>query len=163
DCLHWLTGRDLEPTGVRLYPCGDDALAVLKHLIDQATRRIDVLMFYWENDTLGEEIAAWLAARAGPNFPVRVLVDGGGNLVFGRAEYARGQCYNRVIAKLAQKPYVQVIRIRNPFARFDHRKLVLVDGQVAWTGGRNFAHSSFFKHHDISYTLTGPLVTELQQ
>jgi cardiolipin synthase len=162
-CLHHLTGRDLQPAGVHLYPSGADALAVLNHLIDQAACRIDVLMFYWENDKLGEEIATRLAAKAGPNLPVRVLVDGGGNLVFGKAEYAKGRCYNRVIADLAHKPYVEVIRIRNPFARFDHRKLVLVDGQIAWTGGRNFASSAFFKYHDISFTITGPLVGELQQ
>jgi cardiolipin synthase len=38
-----------------------------------------------------------------------------------------------------------------------------VDGQIAWTGGRNFTRSGFFKHHDLSFTLTGPLVAELEQ
>src|SRR5439155_23868699 len=62
---------------------------------------------------------------------------------------------------LAQKPYVEVIRTRNPFGRVDHRKLVLVDGRVAWTGGRNFTHQSFFDQRDISLTLEGPLIDEL--
>jgi cardiolipin synthase len=162
DCLHRLTGRGLQPAQVQLYPGGEEALASLYQLVDHAACRIDVLMFYWENDGLSQEVAARLAARARPDLPVRVLVDGGGNLVFNKAERAPGGCLNHVIAWLARQPHVQVLRIRNPFGRFDHRKLVLVDGQAAWTGGRNFAASAFFKHHDLSFTVTGPLVAELQ-
>src|SRR5262249_58279342 len=57
----------------------------------------------------------------------------------------------------------EVVRIRNPFARFDHRKLVLIDGRLAWTGGRNFDWSAFFRIHDLSLTVEGPLVAELQE
>jgi cardiolipin synthase len=163
DCLQRLTGRDLQPAGVGLSFCGDESLADLYRLIDQAACRIDVLMFYWENDGLAQEVAAHLAARAGPHLRVRVLVDGGGNLVFGKLEHPTGMVVNRVVADLARQPFVEVVRVRNPFARFDHRKLVLVDGRLAWTGGRNFASSAFFKHHDVSFTITGPLVGELQE
>jgi cardiolipin synthase A/B len=162
-CLRRLTGRDLQPASVQLYSDGWEALAALNEVIDRATCRIDVLMFYWENDTLGEQVAARLAARAGAGVHVRVLVDGGGNLAFCKPAYAPDGRLNRTVAALAHHPAVEVVRIRNPFACFDHRKLVLVDGQVAWTGGRNFASSAFFKHHDLSFTLTGPLVGDLQQ
>jgi cardiolipin synthase len=160
--LRRLTGCDLQPAHVDLFPDGAEALDALNQVIDQATRQIDVLMFYWENDALGAAVAARLAAKAGPQVHVRVLVDGGGNLVFCKPEYAPEGHVNRVIAELAHHPHVQVVRIRNPFGHFDHRKLVLVDGCVAWTGGRNFSASAFFKHHDLSFTLTGPLVGELQ-
>ncbi len=153
----------LQPACVQLFCTGEDSLHALEDLVARATCRIDVLMFYWENDPLGEEVAAVLAARAGPHLRVRVLVDGGGNLLFGKQHRETGRVINHVVAKLARQPYVEVIRIRNPCARFDHRKLVLVDGKAAWTGGRNFAHSAFFKHHDVSFTLTGPLVDELQK
>src|SRR5262249_31803218 len=43
------------------------------------------------------------------------------------------------------------------------RKLVLVDGCLAWSGGRNFSHPSFFEHHDLSFVFDGPLVGQLQQ
>jgi cardiolipin synthase len=50
-----------------------------------------------------------------------------------------------------------VLRARDGGARFDHRKLVVVDGQVAWTGGRNFREGAFGKQHDVSITISGPL------
>jgi cardiolipin synthase len=162
-CLRDLTGQDLEPTRVRLAVEGHEALAALYEAIDSAAERIDVLMFYWENDAVGEAIAARLAAKAGPRVRVRVLIDGGGNLVFGLPHHTSAAQVNRVLAILASNPYVEVIRIRNPFLRFDHRKLVLVDGRWAWSGGRNFAHEAFFDNHDLSFVFDGPLVARLQE
>jgi cardiolipin synthase len=154
--------RCLHPAHVALYPDGPSALAALHGLIDMATCRIDVLMYQWENDALGAAIAEHLAARAGPHLRVRVLVDGGGNLIFGCPCRGKDRDVNRVVWDLARKPYVDVIRIRNPFARFDHRKLVVVDGRAAWTGGRNFTKQSFEEFHDISLVVDGPLAGELE-
>jgi cardiolipin synthase len=156
-----LTHKDLQPADVRLYPDGGEALAALEGLIDRATCRIDVLMFLWDNDPLGWDVARHLAARAGPDCPVRVLVDGGGNLIFGLPETASVAEVNRVVCWLARQPHVEVLRTRNACARFDHRKLVLVDDRAAWTGGRNFTQVSFFGQHDLSFTLDGPLAGEL--
>jgi cardiolipin synthase len=161
--LQHLTSKDLQPADVRLYPDGAGALAALEDLIDRATCRLDVLMFLWDNDPLGWDIARHLAARAGPDCPVRVLVDGGGNLIFGLPETADVADVNRVVCWLARQPHVEVLRTRNPCARFDHRKLVLADGGEAWTGGRNFTHASFFGQHDLSFTLGGPLAAELAE
>ena len=160
--LHRLTGTALQPVDIQLYPGGPEALAALKCVIDQARCRIDVIMFQWEDDALGAAVASWLAAKAGPHLPVRVLIDGGGNLIFANPDDKPCASINRVVRALAQWPNVEVIRTRNPFGLFDHRKLVLADGRLAWAGGRNFTHHSFFEQHDLSFTLAGPLVGELQ-
>jgi cardiolipin synthase len=159
--LRTLTGKGLRPADVRLYPDGGEALTALEDLIDRATCRVDVLMFLWDNDPVGWDVARHLAARAGPDCPVKVLVDGGGNLVLGLPETAPVGDVNRAVCWLARQPYVEVRRTRNPCARFDHRKLVLADGRTAWTGGRNFTQASFFGQHDLSFTLDGPLAAEL--
>jgi cardiolipin synthase len=92
---------------------------------------------------------------------VRVLVDGGGNLLFGRRHGTQAFEVNRALSVLAQQPYVEVLRTHNAFAQFDHRKLLLVDGRVAWTGGRNFVYRSFAEQHDLSFVLAGPLAHRL--
>ncbi len=161
--LRALTGQELDPANVQLYVDGQEALTALESLIAQATTSIDVIMFQWESDPLGEAIAARLAARAGPGLRVRVLVDGGGNLYFNEPEGRSASECNRVISALARHPYVEVVRIRNPFASYDHRKLVLIDGRLVWTGGRNFSHAAFFEHHDLSFVFGGPLVPRLQR
>lgn len=150
-----------QPAHVRLYPDGAEALAALELMIGGAKHSIDVLMFQWENDALGAKIAALMAAKAGPTLRVRILVDGGGNLIFGAPTRAHAGDVNGVVTTLAQQPHVEVIRTRNPFGWVDHRKLVVVDRQRAWAGGRNFTHKSFFEQRDLTATLEGPVVRAL--
>lgn len=175
-----LIETDLQPASVQLYREGGPALAALEQMIDSAECRIDVLMYIWEEDAVGWSIARHLAERASPARRVRVLVDGGANLIFApspatdplpgeppstasRQEKPRTAAeVNRVVCWLAQQPCVELIRIRNPCAHFDHRKLVLVDGRCAWAGGRNFTQPAFFVRHDMSFTMQGPLVAEWQ-
>ncbi len=159
--LRKVAGDELQPACIHLILDGHEALAALRQAIDAATCQIDVLMYLWDNDPLGWEVARLLAARAGPTLRVRALVDGGGNLLQGEPRGATAGQANAVVCWLAHQPYVQVIRTRNPFCRFDHRKLVLIDGRLAWSGGRNFTWGAFFEAHDVTYTLTGPLTAEI--
>jgi cardiolipin synthase len=156
-------GECLQPAHLELYADGTHSLAALEEVIDRATCRIDVLMFTWDNLSVGKRVAARLAAKAGPNLRVRILVDGGANLVFGLPRHASTGEVNETVCWLARQPYVELLRTRNPFGRHDHRKLVVADGQIAWTGGRNFTERAFFQRHDVSFTLTGPLVRELEE
>lgn len=163
ELLPLLLDARLSAADVRLYPGGPEALAALEAVIAQATCRIDVLMFEWEDDEVGAAIARWLTARAGPHFRVRVLVDGGGNLIFGRPFGAGAAQVNRAVTTLARNSYVEVVRTRNPYARFDHRKLVLADGVIAWSGGRNLVARAFREQHDLSFTVAGPLAGDLAE
>lgn len=165
----------LQPAAVQLYRNGGEALAVLEQMIDSAACRIDVLMYTWEDDAIGWSIARRLAGMAAMNRRVRILIDGGANLIFApspaddpgssgsrRDKPKTAGEVNPVVCWLAQQPCVELIRIRNPCAHFDHRKLVLIDGQCAWAGGRNFTHTAFFVRHDISFTMAGPLIAQWQ-
>ncbi len=159
--LHGRVGTELRPAEVRLFRTAEEALGALDEVIDGARRRLDVVMFLWDSDVVGDAVARRLAARAGPDLPVRVLVDGGGNLMFGLPDGASAREVNGVVSWLARQPHVEVIRTRDAFARFDHRKLVIADGAVAWTGGRNFTFESFFLHRDVTFTVAGPLAAEM--
>ncbi|HTU20609.1 MAG TPA: phosphatidylserine/phosphatidylglycerophosphate/cardiolipin synthase family protein [Gemmataceae bacterium] len=170
----------LQPAAVQLYRDGGEALGVLEQMIDSAQCSIDVIIYIWEEDALGWSVARHLAARASPTRRVRILIDGGANLIFApspatdpppgappstpsRQEKPKtaGEV-NRVVCWLAQQPCVELVRIRNPCAHFDHRKLVLIDGRCAWAGGRNFTQPGFFVRHDLTFTMQGPLVAEWQ-
>jgi cardiolipin synthase A/B len=70
---------------------------------------------------------------------------------------------NAAVCWLARQPHVAVVRTRNPAFRFDHRKLVVADGRLAWSGGRNFRDESFERDRDLSYTVAGPLAGELAE
>jgi phosphatidylserine/phosphatidylglycerophosphate/cardiolipin synthase-like enzyme len=169
----------LQPAAVQLYPDGLAALAALEQLIDSAQCCIDVIIYTWEDDAIGWSIAQRLATAAAANRRVRLLVDGGANLIFapsptdepstGGSSRSRPQEkpktageVNPVVCWLAHQPGIELVRIRNPFAHFDHRKLVLIDGRCAWTGGRNFTHTAFLLRHDLTFTVQGPLVAQWQ-
>jgi cardiolipin synthase len=176
-----LLETNLQPASVQLYREGAEALAVLEKMIDSAVCSIDVMIYTWEDDAVGWGVAQHLAAWAGPNRRVRVLIDGGANLIFPPSpeKAASGEAapsksakqrppqtageLNRVVCWLAHQPCVELVRVRNPCAHFDHRKLVLIDGQCAWAGGRNFTYAAFFERHDITYTMQGPLVAQMQE
>src|SRR5262245_19178446 len=151
------------PADVRLYIDGEDARSALAGVIASATCRIDVLMYLWGDDTIGWEVARQLASKASPCLPVRVLIDGGGNLSQGEPKEATTAEVNRAVCWLSEQPCVTVIRTRDPLFRLDHRKLVVADNCVAWSGGRNFVDEAFFESHDLSYTIAGPLVAEMAE
>lgn len=159
--LDRMSRDELRPAFVQVYTDGAGALAALESLIDEARCRLDVLMYIWDNDGTGWEVARRLAERARAGVAVRVLVDGGGNLLQGHPREATAREVNAVECWLSAQPGVALIRTRDPWARFDHRKLVVADGQVAWTGGRNFTDTSFWKAHDLSFTVAGPLAGEM--
>jgi cardiolipin synthase len=148
------------PADVRLYTDGCAALEALEAVIDGARCRLDVLMYLWGNDEIGWRVARRLAAKAGPGLPVRVLVDGGGNLAQGEPREASAAEVNAAVCWLARQPGVTLVRTRNSVFRFDHRKLVVADGRLAWTGGRNFVAPAFDRDHDLSYTVGGPLAAQ---
>ncbi len=160
-CLRKTTRRDLEPAQITLYHDGSEAFAALLRLIDGACGRIDVIMFIWANDDVGWTIAHHVAARAAAGVSVRILIDGGGNLINAEPDDLPTKVINATVSWLAEQPNVQLVRVRDACAHFDHRKLVIVDGQVAWTGGRNFREQAFSAQHDLSLTVAGPLVCEL--
>src|SRR5262249_7573877 len=112
--LHHALGTSLQPGLVRLYPDGAAALEAAHAVIDAATCRLDVCMFIWDNDPVGWDVARRLAACARPGCPVRVLVDGGGNIIFGLSDEAKAAELNRVVCWLAAQPHVEVIRTRDP-------------------------------------------------
>jgi cardiolipin synthase len=156
--LKQLKCKDLDPACIQLFPEGPDALEALEAVIDLADCRIDVIMHEWDNDFVGAAVAQRLAARAGPNLRVRILLDGGANILYAQPKEASISYVNQVVCWLAHQPYVELIRARNAFLRLDHRKLFVIDGgRMVWSGGRNLAQHYFFEWHDLSYIMTGPL------
>jgi phosphatidylserine/phosphatidylglycerophosphate/cardiolipin synthase-like enzyme len=165
--LQHLCHRPPQPAHIGIDVEGEEALRRLEGFIDGAEQSIDVLIYLWDSDALGWGLAQRLADRAaqlgkdGEPPCVRVLIDGGGNMIHGPPESHKAGEVNEVIGWLARQPHLEVLRTRNPLASFDHRKLMIVDGNVAWSGGRNFTLASFFEYHDVSFTMDGPLVGDV--
>lgn len=122
---------------IRLLRDGAEALPAMFDAIRAASREVLVEMYWLDSSPLGRELVALLEDRARAGVSVRVLYDAIGSLGVDRAMYdgllAAG---GRVIEHNPIAPWRRRFRLTSVSQR-DHRKIVLVDGRVAFVGGLN--------------------------
>jgi cardiolipin synthase len=143
--------------GDRIFPAMLDAIASARHTIDFLT------FIYW-NGEIGTQFARELATRAADGVRVRVLLDGWGAHPMDRS----------LIEEMEQAGVA--IRWFRPLARFrpgqlnhrTHRKVLVVDEAVAFTGGVGIADEwkGDARHErewrDTHFRIDGPAVDGLR-
>jgi len=137
---------------------------LMQSAIVSARRSVDVEMYLWDDDDVGRAFARVLAEAATRGVSVRILAD-----AFGASEALVGPLREAHVAGAC-------VRRFNPFRlpamrRFYHRthkKLLVVDGELAFTGGAGFCHDfsgalrSGRPWHDRMFEIRGPLVAQLE-
>lgn len=113
---------------------GEEYFPALLAAITAARDNIWLETYIFAKDTVGDSVAAALAAAARRGVQVRVLVDGFGARNF-RADYAEDLARAGVMA-LEYRPEFGGGLKRHRLRRL-HRKLAVIDGQVAFVGGIN--------------------------
>lgn len=146
---------------------GDEAFPAMLAAIESARRSVSLCTYIFDSDPSGDAFVAALAGALGRGVQVRVLVDAAG------ARYSWPPITRRL--KRAKIPYarflptplfapwrVATVNLRN------HRKSLMVDGRVAFTGGMNIRHGNRlaamppYPVQDLHFKLSGPIVAELQ-
>jgi cardiolipin synthase len=128
--------RVLSGNKVEVFTTGEDAFNSLCDDIERATNHIHVEFYIIENDKLGNRFRELLERKAREGVRVRVIYDylGGWNLP--------------IVWRLSLKEagaFIHPFLPADNFFRFtllnyrNHRKLVVIDGRVAYTGGMNLA------------------------
>ena len=143
---------------------GDIAYAAMLEAIHGATRSIGLASYIFDNDPTGREFAEALAAATRRGVAVRVLIDG------------IGSTYSHPpITGLLEESGVRVatflptgVPFYFPYANLrNHRKSMVVDGAVGFTGGLNIrdgcrlSRSPAHPVKDMHFRLTGPVVAQL--
>ncbi len=120
--------------------------------------------FLWTEGVLGQRLAEALAERARAGLKVRVLLDATGTKKMGKgAERLLRDAGCRVV-----KFHDRSLRNIGVMNERDHRKLVVIDGRVAFVGGHCIVDSwlgdAEDKEHfgDVSARLRGPIVNSVQ-
>jgi cardiolipin synthase len=149
---------------------GQQALSVLRAMIAQAKHSLDLSTFIFGRDALGNEIAQRLMARAKQGLKIRLLLDGVGIYMGGWPDI-KALKQAGVKVELFVSPYKSALKGRMNLR--NHRKLVVVDAQWLWCGGRNIAAPYFVgdpgaSSHtkpwiDLSFDLRGALAAQAQQ
>jgi len=115
---------------------GESVYRALMVLIDRAEHSICVMTFILGNDAIGRAIMDRLAEKAANGIEVRVLVDDLGSFWF-RSAHAKALVANG--GKFARFLPVAPLRRRWSANLRNHRKIVVVDGAYAMSGGMNLA------------------------
>lgn len=119
---------------VEIYTNGPDKFAALFDDIERATHHIHLMYYIVHNDVLGNRLLDALVAKAEQGVKVRFLVDDIGSSAlsrhfFQRLTQAGGEVAHFFPSKI---PYLNFrVNYRN------HRKLVIIDGQIGYIGGFN--------------------------
>ena len=147
-----------------------DTLAILPAIaadIDGARRSVLVEFYIWAEGGLTTEVLEALIRAAGRGVSCRVLVD-----AMGAGGWWKGDEPERLrAAGVALRPALPVSLLRSLIGRMDlrlHRKIVAIDGEIAWTGSMNMVDPRFFKQEagvgqwvDAMTRVEGPAAAEL--
>ena len=154
---------------------GPQTLAAMRVAINAAQNHINLETYIFDQDALGTEFAQLLIARQRAGIQVNIIYDSVGTI--GTPQEFFDQMQSAGIRLLAFNP-VNPLRVENEWQpnHRDHRKILIVDGKVGFTGGVNisssYAASSLFRSkrktkskvgwRDTHLKIEGPAVAVLQ-
>jgi cardiolipin synthase len=145
---------------------GTDAFKAVCHIIDGAQKALHSAIYILADDEAGREIIARMTARARLGVDVRLLVDGVGSIDLPETALAELRAAGGRVAifnPLLLGVFRGLANLRN------HRKIIVADGAVAWSGGRNFSLDYMRAEcppecwTDLSFTIAGPAAQLLQE
>ena len=162
------TAATVEP-----WPDGNQFFPRIFDDIRNARSSVHILMYGWTQGSVGDELATILRDKLAEGVEVRILVDGQGSDPDG----ASAAIYQGLVKAGAVVVSNDTIQLdfdgplfdrrfdwrQDEFGRAEHRKLYVIDGVVAWTGGAgvedNFNDGRF---HDVMARVTGDVVRQAQ-
>ena len=146
---------------VTTYTNGEDLYDDMISAIDAAQESVYFEFFIWKNDVVGQRFKDALIAAAKRGVQVYVIYDGFANLVVDPRFY-RFPGYLRGIHVL-RFPVIRLGMFRLDLRDLgrDHRKIVVVDGEVGFVGGYNIGHLYATEWRDTHLRVRGAAVWEL--
>ena len=132
--------------------------------IERAEKTINFETFLCKEGALTRRVTEALARKAREGVQVRLLLDGTGGRFYGDDDLLR----MREAGVRVQRSHPVRLRNLGRINNRDHRKICVIDGRVAYTGGHclvdawlgNAEDSEHFR--DISVRVEGPVVAQLQ-
>ena len=158
-----VVSTDLRP-GNTLIPLenGEGAYPVMLDAIEKAVSSIHLCTYIFDGDETGKRFVTALAKAADRGVEVRVIVD------------SLGEKYSRPTARELSKGSAVQFRSFLPLRPGgylnlrNHRKILVVDGMVGFTGGMNIGNRHLVTGPppvvmDLHFQVTGPIVADLQR
>ena len=163
--IGWITGRSTEGgNALALFQNGDEAYPVMLDAIAQATTSVALSSYIFRADEIGTTFIAALAAARERGVAVKVIVDGVGSGWVWSGAYHRLRRAGVPVGRFMHSPLpwrMPLVNLRS------HRKILVIDGRVGFTGGMNIADENRLASRprdpvqDTHFRVEGPVVGQL--
>lgn len=150
-----------EDNRIEVITSGKRKFDALANDILNAKHHIHMEYFYFKKDDGSKRIKELLMQKAREGVKVRFIYENIANIKISARYYYE-----------MKKAGVEVVKFTNPkFSLFrlsaqlnyrDHRKLVVIDGNIGYTGGMNISDDYFLRWRDTHLRITGNAVSSLQ-
>ncbi|OYV33044.1 MAG: cardiolipin synthase [Rhodospirillales bacterium 20-64-7] len=156
----------LNGTRIAVFHNGDQAYPPMLAAIAAAQHSIGLSSYIFRADRWGGRFITALAEAKARGVEVRVLIDGIGGGWLWSAAYRRLRRRGVPAARFMHSP----LPWRMPFINLrSHKKILVVDGTVGFTGGMNIADENVMATHpkapvqDLHFRIEGPVVLQLTE
>jgi len=143
---------------------GDEFLPSLLGSIRSAKKSINFSVYIWSDGEMADQLLPALLAAQRRGVEVRILLDGFGAKDISDKAFDPLKEAGARVSKFRTPKLGQLTR----FHRRNHRRAIVIDGDVGFTGGMAVAdhwlgHAQDPKHwRDMMFKVTGPLAKDLQ-
>jgi cardiolipin synthase len=154
---------------VTLLPSGQEKFQDLFEQVRRARHHVHLEYFNFRNDSIANALFDLLAEKAAEGVEVRALFDAFGNS-------SNNQPLKKRHIRAIRERGIQLVKFdpfRFPYVNHalhrDHRKIVVIDGRVGYTGGMNVAQyyieglPEIGPWRDMHARIEGPAVADLQR
>jgi cardiolipin synthase len=161
-----MSGKWIDGNAIRLLENGEEFFPAVFERIAGAKREVVLETFILFEDKVGKQLHAALLEAANRGVQVDVTVDGFGSPDLS-SEFISSLCRAGVRLHIFE-PGKTVFGTRISLLRRMHRKIVVIDNEVAFVGGINYSadHLGDFgpeAKQDYSVEIRGPLVAEIHR
>ncbi|MCR5237591.1 MAG: cardiolipin synthase [Lachnospiraceae bacterium] len=145
---------------VKYYPLGEDMFTDMCKELEQAEKFVFIEYFIIHSGKFWDTMVNILEKRAAKGVDVRVMYDDLGSI----ATYSRSDVIELEKKGIKCIPFNPFFTIRTQLNNRDHRKIMVIDGRVAFSGGVNIADEyinethPFGKWKDIGFRINGEAV-----
>lgn len=145
---------------------GEVAFPAMLDAIEHAKHSIALATYIFDDDPLGQRFLDALAAAAGRGVAVRVLIDAVGQ------RYSKRRMVPLLRSAGIRAAAFMPVRVPRDLASFNlrnHRKLLVIDGETAFTGGMNIrvghltSTLGVLPIRDLQCRVRGPVVAQLMR
>ncbi len=153
---------------VKLLKSGHDKFEDLFEMVREAKHHIHLEYFNFRNDSIANALFDLLAVKAKEGVEVRALFDAFGN-------WSNNKPLKKKHIKAIRDKGIEIVEfdpLKFPYLNHitprDHRKIVVIDGKIGYTGGMNIADyyivglPEIGAWRDMHIRIEGPAVNDLQ-